>query len=89
MGLEIWFREDIERIVNALELTAQRQKPDDPSTSSGRSFQAGFLAALQAMRAAFGLPQTTPVVPGLKEPGYPEGDKGVPTSWGYYDNDRS
>jgi len=58
MGLEIWFREDIERIVNALELTAQRQKPDD--------FQAGFLAALQAVRAAFGLPQITLIIPGVE-----------------------
>jgi len=58
MGLDVFFKKDIENAVAGLEHAAQYQKPDD--------FQAGFLAALQAVRAAFGLPQTTLVVPEIE-----------------------
>jgi hypothetical protein len=47
MSLDIYFPEDLERVCDALELTIEYQSPSE--------FRAGFLAALDVVRAAFGL----------------------------------
>lgn len=54
MSLDIYFPEDLERITDALQQSAMYQ--DNPD------FRAGWLAALNAVRAAFGLRVETVII---------------------------
>lgn len=55
MGLDIWFADDIETRLDGIEETAAHYPESQ--------FKMGFMAALSAVRAAFGLQQTALIIP--------------------------
>lgn len=55
MGLDIFFSEDIAQRLSGIELTASYFEPGE--------FKTGFLAALEAVSASFGLSQTVLIIP--------------------------
>ena len=65
MGLDVWFRQDVARILASTQETlAQAQgavPPLDPERAG--AYQQGFAAALQSVAVAFGLDAPGPVPP--------------------------
>ena len=65
MGLDVWFRQDVARILASTQETlAQTQgavPPLDPERAG--AYQRGFVAALQSVAVAFGLDAPGPAAP--------------------------
>ena len=68
MGLDMWFREDVTRILASV-LEVQRNSARSVAaldTEYAVAYQRGFVDALCAVAVAFGI--RAPTVPGRKEP---------------------
>ena len=63
MGLDVWFRQDVARILAATQATLARAQGALPSLDPDQAgtYQRGFADALQAIALAFGLDAPGPV----------------------------
>lgn len=60
MGLDLWFREDVARILAATHRTMQAAQA---AGSANPAYQQGFIDALSAVAAAFGIDQPSSTHP--------------------------
>lgn len=60
MGLDLWFREDVARILAATQETMQSSQA---ATVINEDYQLGFRDALRAVAVAFGVVAPSPIAP--------------------------